>query len=73
MFKLVAFLFLASNPSDPIGSITYNQSAFQSKESCVAFLDTDAGRDVASQLQSKLKERSIYVKFACAKTEDNTI
>lgn len=73
MFKLVAFLFLAANPSEPIGQMTYNQAVFPSEEVCAAFVETDVGKAAVGSIQTMAQGRSLAVKFACVKAEDNTI
>jgi len=73
MFKLVAFLFLAANPAEPVGAMTYNQAEFASKDACSEFMETDAGKSAIGGIQSMAHARSISVKFSCVKAEDNTI
>lgn len=73
MFKLVAFLFLAANPSEPIGQITYNQTNFPTTEACRAFVETDAGKAATGAIEMIARHRSLDVKYACVKAEDNTI
>ena len=74
MFKLVAFLFLATAPEgEPVHAMTYNQSAFPTEESCKAFLETDAGKAASDSIKMMGYGQRLLVKFACIKSEDNTI
>ena len=72
MFKLIAFLFLASNP-EPVTAMTYNQVEFPSKEACMAFGDTETGKAAMEQVEAIAEKHSYKVKYACVKAEDNTI
>lgn len=78
MFKLIAVLFTVANgvPSErPSGFMAYNQEAFSSKEACMKFAETDAGKSAIGEIETAAKSQELAVKFACvkSKTEDNTI
>lgn len=74
MFKLVAFLFVIMNPSDPpVHAMTYNQNSFPSEEECRGFLDTDAGKAAAGSIAMMAHGHGLAVKFACVEAKDNSI
>ncbi len=78
MFKLIAVLFAVANgvPSErPIGGMSYNETAFPSKEACMKFIETDAGKEATDLIEKAAQSQELAVKFSCvkSKTEDDTI
>ena len=74
MFKLVAFIFAITNPTEPLGGLTYNRGAFPSQEACSAFIESDEGLALTLPIKMAAENsRSLRVAFVCVATEDNTI
>ena len=71
IFKLIAFLFLMSAPEEPVASMNYNQGTFPGREECEKFVES--GNPAIVSLAKAAADRQMIVKFACVKTEDNTI
>lgn len=71
MFKLVALLFLLSNPEEPVTALTYNQQKFSTAQECKAFIES--GPPAAAQIAKAAAAQSMGVKFGCVEEEDNSI
>jgi hypothetical protein len=73
MFKLVAFLFLATNLNEPIGHLTYNDPPFASEELCKAFIKSEDGKAAIGFIERVANARSTLAKFECVKVPDDSI
>jgi hypothetical protein len=73
MFKLVVALFLLTAPDEPVHVMTYNHSAFESEEVCLAFFGTDDGKAAMGTFKMMGFGSGLKVKFACIEAEDKTI
>lgn len=73
VFKLVAFLFLATAPEDPVHAMAYSQSAFPSEYECRGFLETDDGKAYAGSIKMVGLGNGLLVKFACIEAKDSTV
>lgn len=74
MFKLVAFIFAITNPTEPIGGLTYNRAAFPSPEACGEFIKSDEGQAMTLPIRSAAENsQRLRVALVCVATEDNTI
>ena len=74
MFKLVAFLFLATSPEEPpVHAMIYNKSALPTEVACREFLQSDDGRAWSGSMKMMGFGQGLLVKFDCLEAKDNTI
>jgi hypothetical protein len=69
MFKLIAVFFLAANPGQPVGGLTYGNDGFPSEDACKAFLESDEGTAETLPVKIMAEGRSLEVRFACVSKE----
>jgi hypothetical protein len=76
IFKLIAALFVVTNgipAENPTHVMNFNQSAFETEESCTEFLGTDDGRASVFAISMAARSQGVAVKFACVEAKDNSI
>ena len=78
MFKLIVALFAIVNgvqSETPSGVLEYNRATFPTQESCLGFIESEAGREVRQAAIAFALQRQSMPRFGCveSKTEDNTI